>query len=353
MTGPKPPAAPPAKPAAPAAAGPSVPPATPSGAPPPPVPKTTKGRLDLAEFALRLRDEQLQARVVYVDPSLQTNAELDAITAQVVAELQQFQSLGLKAAASLDPQQIEIELIKEMREALEKMLSPRRDHFMRHKIENIQRKIANLYFTSEVDASADAPTMRTTFEHADEGLYHVLKRLNPTIVGELDALPWKTPTVAREARERFAIFQKQLVSEVLTRSRGDLERLIGIYHEVLYTFLMKDFRATLGEFAWEVIRESRVAHGNDLTYKIREQAFPAFRQTFEKKFLVALLASIQGPFDEKINDGNFRESTVRFASDPRIYAEICGTMCNSIYDFLHGEGFLDLPVDWKSEIYKQ
>ena len=116
---------------------------------------------------------------------------------------------------------------------------------------------------------------------------------------------------------------------------------------------MKDFRAQLGEFSWEVIRESRVAHGNDLTYKIREQAFAAFRQTFEKKFLVALLGSIQGSFDEKITNGNFRESTVRFASDPRIYAEICGIMCNSIYDFLHGEGFLDLPVHWKSEVYTQ
>ena len=78
--------------------------------PAPPVPKTTKERLDFAEFALRLRDEQLKARVVYVDPTLKTNAELDAITAQVVAELQQFQSMGLKAQSQVDPQQIEIEL---------------------------------------------------------------------------------------------------------------------------------------------------------------------------------------------------------------------------------------------------
>lgn len=320
--------------------------------PGPAVPKTTKGRLDLAEFALRLRDEQLKAQVVYVDPTLKTNAELDAITAQVVAELQQLQNQSLKTVASLDPQQIEIELIKALRESLEKMLSPRREHFMRHKIEQIQRKIANLYFTSEVEASADAPTMRSIYEHPDEGLYTVLKRHRATIVGDLDALNWRTPQAQKEAKERFEMFMKQLVSQLLARSMPDLERLIGIYHEVLLDFLVKDFRSQLGEFAWEVLRESRVAQANDLTYKIREQNFAAFRKTFERKFLQHLLASIQNPLDEKLSNGNFRESTLRFASDARIYAEICGTMCNSIYDFLHGEGYLDLPVDWKKEVYK-
>lgn len=309
--------------------------------------------MDLAEFALRLRDEQLRARVVYVDPTLKTNAELDAITAQVVAELQQFQSIGLKAQASVDPQQIEIELIRALRESLDKMLSNRREHFLKHKIEHIQRKIANLYFSSEVQASADAPTQRSSYEHTDEGLYQVLKRYEGKINADLDALPWATPEVGRDAKERFAMFLKQMVSQVLTRSMGDLERLITIYHEVIFDFLMNDFKSQLGEFAWEVIRESRVAHRNDLTYKIREQAFPPFRQIFERKFLDRLLMSIQGPFDEKIASGAFRESTIRFASDARIYAEICGTMCNSIYDFLHGEGFLDLPVDWKKEVYKQ
>lgn len=309
--------------------------------------------MDLAEFALRLRDEQLRARVVYVDPTLKTNAELDAITAQVVAELQQFQSIGLKAQASVDPQQIEIELIRTLRESLDKMLSPRREHFLKHKIEHIQRKIANLYFSSEVQASADAPTQRSIYEHADEGLYAVLKRYETRVNTDLDALPWAAPEVGRDAKERFAMFLKQMVSQVLTRSMGDLEKLITIYHEVIFDFLMNDFKNQLGDFAWEVVRESRVAHRNDLTYKIRETAFPPFRQIFERKFLDRLLLSIQVPFDEKIAAGGFRESTIRFASDARIYAEICGTMCNSIYDFLHGEGFLDLPVDWKKEVYKQ
>ncbi len=320
--------------------------------PPPPVPKTTKGRMDLAEFALRLRDEQLRARVVYVDPSLQTNAELDAITAQVVAELQELQNVGLKASGGLDPQQIEIELIKTLRESLEKLLSPRREHFLRHKIEQIQRKIVNLYFTSEVDSNADAPTLRASYDYSEEGLYTVLKRYSSQINADLEVLPWRNPQVKKEARDRLDIFMKQLVSQVLSRSMPDLERLIAIYQEVLFEFLMKDFRAQLGEFAWEVLRESRVAHGNDLTYKIREQHFPAFRQHFERRFLDHLLATIQGPLDGRLENAGFRESTLRFASDPRIYAEICGTMCNAIYDFLHGEGFLDLPVDWKQEVYK-
>ncbi|MAC26799.1 MAG: hypothetical protein CMH59_10015, partial [Myxococcales bacterium] len=42
-----------------------------SAAPPPPLPKATKDRAKLASEAMALRDEQLKARVVYVDPSLQ------------------------------------------------------------------------------------------------------------------------------------------------------------------------------------------------------------------------------------------------------------------------------------------
>ena len=64
-----------------------------------PVPKATLARIELAENVLRLRDEQLKARVVYFEPQIQTNAELDAITAQVVAELQTLQAEQLASTA--------------------------------------------------------------------------------------------------------------------------------------------------------------------------------------------------------------------------------------------------------------
>ena len=65
----------------------AAPPVPGSGSRAAPVPKATLARIELAENVLRLRDEQLKARVVYFEPQIQTNAELDAITAQVVALL--------------------------------------------------------------------------------------------------------------------------------------------------------------------------------------------------------------------------------------------------------------------------
>ena len=133
--------------------------------PPPPapaaVPKGARARLDLAESALRLRDEQLQARVVYVDPELQTNAELDAITAEVVEELKALQRQSHAGIAQLDPQEVEIELIKHLRDAREKLLSDRRQQFWRLKIEGIQRRASglkdldalNTYFVSDAMVS--------------------------------------------------------------------------------------------------------------------------------------------------------------------------------------------------------
>src|SRR5580658_295947 len=72
-------------------------PPPPPGAPRPPLPSddgimSTQAKLSLANIALALREEQVQARVVHYKADLQTSPELDAITAQVVAELQQLQS---------------------------------------------------------------------------------------------------------------------------------------------------------------------------------------------------------------------------------------------------------------------
>ena len=145
--GPKPPPPPPS------AGGSKVPP-PPTRASPrpprassaPPVPSKTKDRMQLAAEAMRLRDEQLRAHVVYVDPQIETNAELDAITAKVVEELKELQRVGMRAKVPEDPGQLEIELIAALRQLLEKMVSARREHFLRHKMELIQRRVAKLFF---------------------------------------------------------------------------------------------------------------------------------------------------------------------------------------------------------------
>jgi hypothetical protein len=261
----------------------------------------------------------------------------------------------MAARMPADPQALEIELIKSLRELLEKMVSARREHFLRHKIETIQRKIANLYFASEIRGTPER-ALAQTFQHADEALLAAMQRQREVLLADLERFNYGNAGAKQAAIDLLGRFEKKLASEVLARSRPDIERLLLIFRDVLLVFLMKDFRDSLGELAWEVVQKSQIARdGQDLTYKILEKQFPRFRATFEERFMERLLAGIQAPLDARLADGThtFREETLRFAADPRIYAEICAVMCNSIYEYLHGEGFLDLPVRWQQQIYDE
>jgi len=317
-----------------------------------PVPAETKGRMKLAAEAMRLRDEQLRAQIVYVDPDIETNAELDAITAKVVEELRELQRVGRRAKAPEDPGQVEIELIASLRGLLEKMVSARREHFLRHKLERIQRRVAKLFFTSEVkgtDTNADR-----TFAYPDEALLAALQAHAPAMRLALKQAKVTDERVRSEALERLERMEKMLAADVLARSRPELERLLLVYRDTILVWLMKDFRAGLGELAWEVVKESGVARGGELSYKIREKQFPRFRSVFEEKFMERMLAGIQEPLARALTEDSeyrFRGETLAFASDPRIYAEVCAVMCNTVYGYLHGEGYLDLPVSWQRELY--
>ena len=96
---------------------------------------STKALIDLAITAKRLREEQIQAKVVYYGEGRKTNAELDAITEAVVAELQSLQLAGIKVVTTSAPSapttDVSIELIGTLRALLEKLFSPRREGFMR------------------------------------------------------------------------------------------------------------------------------------------------------------------------------------------------------------------------------
>ena len=65
---------------------------------------STRAKMSLADIALQLRDEQLQARIVHYKAELETSPELDAITAGVVAELKALQiAAGGKHASAPPP----------------------------------------------------------------------------------------------------------------------------------------------------------------------------------------------------------------------------------------------------------
>lgn len=315
---------------------------------------STQQLIAAASSALKLRDEQLQARVQYYNKDLKTNAELDAITEQVVAELRAMGKVQAEAKPARPQQEIEIELIAALRGLLEKLFSEKRQTFVQRKIEIVQRRISQLFFNSELyarlaekggDGSAPAATW------PEQALYFAVKPFEEQITAELAAMPVSSPDVRSRATEELQGFLRRLCTQFLAKTTPELERLLAIYKEVLGQFFYQVFPNEIGDFAWEVVRESRVAAGHDLGYKITADRFHQFREVFDKKFLERLVLNVQEPITKRamanVEAGAFRDATLRFVADPHIHSEICAVINDSLYDYLHGEGYLDLPVDWK------
>lgn len=282
---------------------------------------------------------------------MRTNAELDAVTAQVVEELRALgKVVGENKPVSRPAAEVEIELIQEMRTCLEKLFTGTRKKLLTKKIEEVQRRITQLFFNSELyarlaESSKDIPAATWP----EQVLYFAIKRQETAILAEIDALPVSEPSVRARAHDEIDRYLKQLTSEFLSKTTPELERLLAIYKEVLTHFFGEVFPAELGDFAWEVIKKSRVAHGTDLGYKITADRFQAFREAFDQKFLEHLVLNVQDPISKRAaaEAGSFRDATRDFVADPHIHAEICAVINDALYDYLHGEGFLDLPTDWK------
>ena len=319
------------------------------------IPRTaSQARSDIAAVALRLRDEQIQAKVIYFGADQKTNSELDAITEQVVAELRALQNVTSKpvAEAAEDRSQLEIELIQSLRSLLEKLFSSRREGFLLRKIELIQRRITTLFFNSELYSKIAAGSKETrVFSWPEQAMYFVVRRQKETLLGELKALQYSSPDVLADAMNRVNVLESGLRMEVLSRTTPELEILLKIYCDEIVHFL-RTFRDNMGEFCWEVIRESRAAHGKLFGYKVPTDKFQAFREAYDKKFLQRLVLEVQEPVMKKASEmkDTFRDETLRFVADPHIFSEICSVLCDAVYDYLHNEGFLDLPPQWRAHL---
>jgi hypothetical protein len=356
---PKPPGRPPGPPPLPPRPqGAGARPAPPAGAKPPPLPAkrkddtathitTTKAKAEVVASALRLRDEQIRARVVYFGADQRTNSELDAITEQVVAELRALQSAQAVAQRPQDRATIEVELIAALRGLLEKLLSGRRETFVRKKIEQVQRRITSLYFNTFLGGQ-DEDRARVMQSH-EQALFHALKRREAEIVADLDSMQYVDAGDRQVAIEQFRRQLRQLSLEFLARTQPELELVLKVYCEELAHFLFRDFGKALGDFAWQVIRESRAADGQAFGYKLSQDAFGRFREVFDAKFLEQLVGALQDPVVRRL-DGQVSDATLEFVGGATLYNEVCTVIANSMYDYLHGEGFLDLPVQWKEHL---
>ncbi len=332
--------------------------------PPPPVPSedgrlSTQAKMSLASLAMALRDEQLEARIVHYKEELQTNAELDAITAAVVAELQAMQRAAVEQRrseeANVDRGQVEIELIGNLKEMFGRLF--RKDRLavvFQRKLAEVSKRFARVFFKSELHEkihgnSDEAKVMR----FGEQALYRALTAHEAILQVQLKGFQYDKKETLAKAQTLLADALKELKNDYLSRTTPELNDLVTMLNEILRDFLQNELPPQVGELAWEVVKEARLADATGVhAYKVPEKHFAKFRQAFERRFLQRLVPFTADAMLAKVRakEGKFRAETIRFVAEPRIYSDVCEVIADAVYDQLYNDGFLDLPGDWKAAI---
>jgi hypothetical protein len=322
---------------------------------------STQAKMSLADVALALRDEQLEAKVVQYKSELATNPELDEVTAQVVRELQSLQAAarGAQAPVSRPPEadrsQLEIELIQSLKEMLGRIFRPGKlATVIERKLGEVTKRFARTFFASELHekirgSSDEVKVMR----FPEQALYHALARVQDEILAHLGSFNYAGTKVEERAREHFSGMVKELRNDFLARTTPELNVLVKYLNEVLITFFVAELPPMLGELAWEVVKEARLGDAKTTAgYKISASAFPTFRLAFERRFLLRLVPFVEDEMLQRVREQarSFRAETIRLVADPSIFSNTCEVVCDAVYDMLYNDGFLDLPSDWRARL---
>jgi hypothetical protein len=322
---------------------------------------STSEKMSLADIALALRDEQLEAKVVHYKAELATSPELDAVTQQVIKELQNLQAAARAAAPRSRPPpaddraQLEIDLIQSLKEMLGRIF--RRDKLatiIERKLGEVSKRFARIFFESELhDRIRGTGDEAKAMRFADQALYHAFVRTQDAVIDQLDEYQYANEKVKERAKEHFYGIIKGLRNDFLGRTTPELNTLVKYLNEVLTQFFMVELPPMLGELAWEVVKEARLADARTgAGYKISATAFPTFRSAFERKFLQRLVPFVEDEMLKRVRESmsQFRSETILFVADPEIFSQVCEVICDSVYDMLYNDGFLDMPGDWRARI---
>jgi hypothetical protein len=345
----------PKPPAVPAPSPPAVPPAVPPRRP------TAKGpgralsdgqKEALAIQALGLLNEQVQARIVHYKSELETSPELDAITAQVVAQLE-----AMQAAASADagPRQTPEELEEKQTRALAQLLSrffSTQANLAPRLLKPLGKRLARLFFESELHEKSKGDKDKV-IRHAEQGVFYVLSRYKNRLRAEADGFEFESPDVRRATLELLAKTERDLQVAFLSRRSPELNRVMTIYTAVLSDFLRKYLPPRLEQMGKVSIRVSKAARRpSSVGYKVQAEAFGDFRAEWERLLMQQMVFFCGDELLERLTQGGeaFQEETVKFFTDPHVFSETCAVVCEQLYDFLCLEGFLDLPVDWRASL---
>jgi hypothetical protein len=321
---------------------------------------TTSAKLSLADIALALRDEQLQAKVIHYKAEMATSPELDAVTAQVVQELQALQAAARAAAPSAPPPgedraQLEIELIQSLKEMLGRTFRKGKlATILERKLGEVSKRFARIFFASELhDKIRGTGDEQKAMRFAEQALYHAFVRTQDQVLEQLESYQYAHENVLERAKERFYAIVKELRNDFLARTTPELNTLVKWLNEVLNQFFTAEFPPMLGELAWEVVKEAKLAEARTIAgYKISATAFAKFRRAFERRFLQRLVPFVEDAMLERVRTGeqSFRAETIKFVADPLIFSDVCEVVCDAVYDNLYNDGFLDLPGDWRARL---
>jgi hypothetical protein len=319
---------------------------------------TTPDKLSLAEFAYALRDEQVQAKVALYRADLETNPELDAITAQVVAELRALQEKAAREATIPPPAtrgQLEAELTTTFAAQLQRLFRKGKlASVFERKLTETSKRFARLFFESELHekirgSQGDLKTLR----FPEQALFRVFTRFEQHLLLELESCEYESADVLDRGKELFDGIVRELRNKYLARTTPELNLLVSHLNEVLGVFLTIEFPPKTPELARLVVREARLAEAKShVGYKVSADSFARLRVTYERQFLKLLVPYVEEEMLKRVRarEAKFRVETIRFVADPQIFSEVCELICDATYDFLYNEGFLDLPADWRARL---
>jgi hypothetical protein len=304
----------------------------------------------ICEMALGLLEEQVQARIVHYKAELETNPELDAITAQVVAQLREIQASAAHASAA-SREQLRDSHQRLLRGLLERVFNARGPSLLvERRVKEICRKLARLFFQSELHEKTRAHDGGAkVIQHGEQAVYYLLTRYKNRLENELGGFDYASDETRERAFDLLASFGKEMQDAFLSRRSSELKRIVRVFQEVLVDFFGKHLAPALPSLAEEIVVQSASFEGRAYAYKVTSEAFPRFRAAVERRLMVRLVGYVEDQLIARLADtaGAARAETVAFVTDPRVFSMIVGEMSEGLYEFFCNEGFLDLPPDWR------
>jgi hypothetical protein len=307
----------------------------------------------IAEMALGLLEEQIQARIVHYKADLETNPELDAITAQIVAELKQMQqSMGASSAprSGEDRGAVAAQQERTLKMLLGKLFPAGPPPLIVEKrIKTCLRNLARVFFQSELhEKTRGADGGTKIIQHGEQAIFYLLSRYHHRMLNELQHFEYVSQEIRERSHEVLQKLTKDMQDAFLARRSNELKRIVGVFNAVLVDFVTKVLPGAVDELAHEVIVQSGSADGKAYGYKIAQQAFPRFRSAFERRVMVRLVSFMEDELVRRLADtaAGTRQETIAFITNPEIFSMICGELSGGAYEYLCNEGFLDLPPEW-------